>query len=165
VDWQIPLLVSAIAFGLFLVFKVRPSIGEGGRESAGALRDAKRRIEEAKDGPGRARALCDAADSSVSLGRWNGAVGFYLRAMREDPHATEIVERAATALARRPRALEKLMWRHLAAEPWTGDGREAALAALRALAAVYGRRPNQPRARALEHAVAALAGASPSRPA
>ncbi len=162
-DWQIPLLISAIAFALFLVFKMRPAVGADGRESAEALREAKKRIEAAKDAPAKARALCDAGDACARLGRVNGAVGFYLRAMREEPRAKEIVERAATSLARRPRALEKLMWRHLAAEPWTGEGRDSALAALRALAAVYGRRPNQPRARALEHAVAALDTALPSR--
>ena len=161
-DWQIPLLVSAIAFALFLVFKMRPPMTADGRETAQALREAKGRIESAKDDAARARALCDAADACARLGRVNGAVGFYLRAMRADPRSKEIVERAAGSLARRPRAVEKLMWRHLAAEPWTGDGRDSALAALRALAAVYGRRPNQPRARALEHAVAAL-DAAPSR--
>jgi hypothetical protein len=157
-DWHIPLLVSAIAFALFLFFKMRPAVSADGRESAQVLRDAKQRIETAKDEPTKAKALCDAADACARLGRINGAVGFYLRAMRADPKSKEIVERAAGSLVKRPRAIEKLMWRHLAAGPWTGEGREAALAALRALAAVYGRRPNQPRARALEHAVAALGG-------
>jgi hypothetical protein len=162
-DWQIPLLISAIAFALFLVFKMRPPMTADGREMATALREAQKRIEEAKDEHAKAKALCDAADACARLGRYNGAVGFFLRAMRADPHSKEIVERAATALAKRPRALEKVMWRHLAAEPWTGEGRASALAALRALAAVYGRRPNQPRARALEHALAALDGETSPR--
>jgi hypothetical protein len=162
VDWQIPLLVSALAFAAFIVFKMRPQLSEGSRENALALKDAQKRILDAKDEPERARALCDAADACARLGRTNSAVGFYLRAMRADPRSKEIVMRSASSLANRPRALEKLMWRHLAAEPWTGDGRDAALAALRTLATVYGRRPNQPRARALEHAVLAFEGARPS---
>lgn len=156
-DWQIPLLVSAIAFAAFLVFKMaRPAVSSDGRETAAALKEAKARIEAATTDHDKALALADAGDACARLGRANGAVGYYLRAMRAAPHSKEIVERAATGLAKRPRALEKVMWRHLAAEPWTGANREAALAALKALAAAYGRRPNQPRARALEHAVAAL---------
>lgn len=158
-DWQIPLLVSAIAFAVFLVFKMRPALGEDGRASAAALKEAKQRIEAAKEDAEKAKALCDAGDACATLGRANAAVGFYLRAFKTDPRSQELVERAATALARRPRAVEKLMWRHLAAEPWTGPGRPAALAALKALAAVYGRRPNHPRAKALAHAVAAFSAA------
>jgi hypothetical protein len=155
-DWQIPLLVSAVAFGAFMIFKMRPAVSPDGRETAQALKIAKQRIEDAKEDGAKALALADAGDACARLGRTNSAVGFYLRAMRTAPRSIEIVDRAAAALARKPRALEKLMWRHLAAEPWTGEGRGAALAALKALASVYGRRPNQPRARALEHAVAAL---------
>lgn len=156
-DWQIPLLVSAMVFAGYLVFKFRPAFGPDGRTSAAALREARARIEAAKDDVSRALALCDAADASVQLGMTTAAVGLYLRALRADPRSTAVVERAAASLARRPRALESLMWRHLGAEPWTGEGREAALAALRVLAATYAKRPRfAPRARALEHALAAL---------
>jgi hypothetical protein len=49
------------------------------------------------------------------------------------------------------------MWRRLAAHPWTGESRDAALASLRALAGVYGkRRRHHVRAQAIEHALAAL---------
>jgi len=157
VDWQIPLLVSAIAFAAFIVFKMaRPAISPDGRETAAALKEAKARIDAAKTDHDKAVALADAADACARLGRTNGAVKFYLRALHADPKAKDIVERAATSLAKRPRAIERLMWRHLASAPWTGENREAALAALRALAAAYGRRPKQPRARALQHAIAAL---------
>jgi tetratricopeptide (TPR) repeat protein len=155
-DWQIPLLVSAIAFAAFMIFKMRPALGDDGRANAAALKEAKQRIEAAKEDADKAKALCDAGDACASLGRANTAVGFYLRAFRADPRSKELVERAATALARRPRAVEKLMWRHLGNAPWTGDGRPSALAALKALAAVYARRPNHPRAKALEHAVEAF---------
>lgn len=155
-DWQTPLLVSAIAFAAFMVFKMRPAIGDEGRAKVAALKEAKQRIEAAKEDADKARALCDAGDACAALGRANTAVGFYLRAFRADPRSMELVDRASTALARRPRAVEKLMWRRLAAAPWTGSGRPSALAALKALSAVYARRPNHPRAKALEHAVAAL---------
>jgi hypothetical protein len=155
-DWQIPLLVSAIAFAAFMAFKMRPAFSDDGRANAATLREAKQRIEAAKDDAAKAKALCDAADASATLGRVNTAIGFYLRAFKAEPTSKELVERAARSLAKRPRAVEKLMWRHLAAQPWTGEGHASALAALKALSAVYGRRPNQPRAKALEHAVAAF---------
>lgn len=155
--YEVPLLISAIAFMAFLVFKMRPAIGARGREQAAALAEAKRRVEEAKDDVARARALCDAADACARLGRMNGAVGFYLRALRADPKSKEIVERTAAGLARRPAQLEQLMWRQLGAAAWSGEAREAQLAALRALASVYARRPrHHHRATAIEHALAAL---------
>lgn len=156
-DWQIPLLVSAVVFAAFLIFKMRPAVTPGARASAAALDDAKKRIEAAKDDAARAMALADAGDACAKLGRTNGAIGYYLRALRADPRSTQIVERASDRLARRPNALELLMWRHLAAHPWTGEHRETALASLRALARLYGRRRrHHVRAEAIEHALAAL---------
>lgn len=161
-DWQTPLLVSAMIFAAFLIFKMRPAVTPRARASAVALNEAKKRIESAKDDRDRAIALADAADACAFLGRTNGAVGYYLRALRADPSSTQIVERAGTALARRPAALELLMWRHLAAHPWTGEHRAAAVAGLRTLARVYGkRRRYHVRAQAIEHALAAL-GAEPA---
>jgi hypothetical protein len=78
--------------------------------------------------------------------------------MRANPSSSEIVERAAKGLARRPHALESLLWRRLGAEPWTGNARPAALAALRHLVGLYaGPLHHGTRARALEFALAALA--------
>jgi tetratricopeptide (TPR) repeat protein len=161
-DWQTPLLVSAMIFAAFLIFKMRPAVTPTGRASAAALNEAKRRLESAKDDHGRAIALADAADACAHLGRTNSAVGFYLRALRADPTSTQIVERAGAALIRRPAALELLMWRHLAAHPWQGEHRAAAVAGLRTLARAYGkRRRYHVRAQAIEHALDAL-GVSPS---
>lgn len=163
-DWQIPLLVSATAFGAFLVFKMRPAVTPAARASAAALDEAKKRIEAAKDDPARAIALADAADACARLGRVDSAVGFYLRALRADPRSSDVVERAADALGRRPAALEGLLWRHLAAHPWTGDRRPAAIAGLQVLARVYGkRRRHRVRAQAIQHALGAL-GASEGAP-
>ena len=156
-DWQIPLLVSAIVFAVYVAYRFRPAFGEDGRATAAALEEARKRIEAAKDDGAKARALADAADACARLRRTNSAVGFYLRALRADPGAAEIVERAAAALARRPIALEKLMWRHLGFASFAGDGRDAALASLRVLAEVYHRRPRTEfRARAVEHLLEAL---------
>jgi hypothetical protein len=156
-DWQIPLIVSAVVFAAFLVFRMRPAVTPRARASVATLTEAKKRVESSGDDSSRAVALADAADACAALGRTNSAVGYYLRALRSDPRSTRIVERASVALARRPRALEHLMWRHLAAHPWAGDHRDAALAALRALGSVYGtRRRHHVRAQAIEHALVAL---------
>jgi hypothetical protein len=156
VDWQTPLLVSAIAFAAFMVFRFRPVVSGDGRVSAAALREAKKNIKAAKDDAARAVALCDAADASARLGRTSGAVTFYLRALRAAPGSKEIASRAAEGLARRPAALEKVMWRQLANARFDSS-REAAVIALRALSASYAKRPRfHPRARALENILEAL---------
>jgi hypothetical protein len=161
-DWQIPLLVSAIAFAAFMAFRFRPVVSGEGRATAVALKDAKRRIKEAADDAARAVALCDAADACARLGRTSAAVGFYLRASRSDPGSTEIASRAAEGLARRPAALEKVMWRQLASARFD-DSRETAVVALRALATSYARRPRfHTRARALENVLGGL-GEPPSK--
>lgn len=154
--YEIPLLVTAIVFAAFLVFKFRPAVGHEGRASAVALTDAKKRLEAAKDDAERAVALADAAEASAKLGRFDGAVGFFLRAFRADPASVALVDRAASALARRPASLEKLMWRHLALGPGEGDTRlEATRAALRCLVAIYGRRPRtRVRQQGVEHLLA-----------
>ena len=156
-DWQIPLIVTAVAFAAYLVFRMRPAVTPRGRATAAALEEAKKRLAEATDDAARARALADAADACASLGRTNSTVGYYLRALKLDGRSATLVERAAAALARRPGALEHLMWRHLAHDPWTGDRRDAARAGLRVLAGLYRRRRRfHPRAESLDHAIAAL---------
>lgn len=157
-DWQIPLVVMAAVFGAFLVFKFRPAFSRPSRPGGATLREAKARIDAAKTDDARAAALCDAADiCALSLGRGTAAIGYYLRAMRIEPANAAIIERAAVGFARRPRALEALLWRRLGAEPWTGTTKGSAVAALRHLARLYaGPLRNAVRARALEHAHAAL---------
>lgn len=156
-DWQIPLIISAIGFAAFLIFRMRPVVTPSGRASKAALNEAKKRIEAAKDDESKAVALADAADASAKLGRLNGAVGLYQRALRADGRSASIVERAAISLARRPSALEQLLWRHLGAQPWTTENRDAVKASLRALGKVYERRRrHHVRAQAIEHALRAL---------
>jgi len=154
-DWSIPLVVAAAAFLSVLVWRVRPSLGPRRlRAPAGALREARQRIESAQDDRARARALCDAAELvAKAVGGGGSATGFLLRAMRADPESVEVVQRATAALARRPRRLESLLWRHLASVPWSGASRGSARAALDALHTLYdGPLRNAVRARALAHA-------------
>src|SRR5512140_218976 len=161
--WNLPLVVTAGVFVLFLLYRLRPVIPGGKRAGAAALRDAKKRIEEAKDDAARALALADAGDACArSVGRTTGAVGYYLRAMRTNPASAELVERAAQAFVRRPHALESLLWRRLGAEAWGGEREAAARAALAQLVRLYdGPLKNRVRARALENALAALPAPAP----
>src|SRR5579863_4934557 len=157
-SWSTPLILATAAFLAVLLWRVRPVIGPRRRASREALRDARARIDSATDEPARAVALCDAADVLAGgLGRGTNATGLYMRALRSDPRSVDVVRRAAAGLARRPRALESLLWRHLAAVPWTGPSREAARTSLEALRALYDRKLRNPvRARALAHALEAL---------
>jgi hypothetical protein len=84
--------------------------------------------------------------------RGRGAMAVHLRAVRDEPASAQVVEQAVAALSRRPRALEVVLWRHLAAAPWESR-REAVVASLDALRSLYeGRLRNQARARAIAHA-------------
>ncbi|HEY5241106.1 MAG TPA: hypothetical protein VIJ22_06560 [Polyangiaceae bacterium] len=152
-DWSIPLVVATAVFLAFLLWRVRPLVGgSGGGAGREAIREAQARVGAAKTEPERALALCDAAE----LMRAGEARGLYLRAMRTDPTSAPIVARAVAGLARRPRALESLLWRYLASRPWT-DSKEATRAALDALRVLYeGRLRNAVRAKAMAHARDAL---------
>jgi hypothetical protein len=146
----------------------RPSLGPRkiGHARRLALAEARTRVESAATPADRARALCDAGDASgQTLGSPTSALGYYLRAMRTDPNSAEPVLRAARGLVRRPRALEKLLWRRLGGTPWEGPSRPAAVAALTELAAVYaGPLRNRSRASAISHALAALGQPLPTPP-
>jgi hypothetical protein len=158
-ELNLPLVIAAGVFVAFLLWRLRPVFPGGKRDGTlAALREAKKRLEAAKDDKTRALALADAGDACArSLARTTGAVGYYLRAMRADPSSAELVDRAAHALTRRPYALESLLWRRLGAEPWSGDKRQAAQAALRHLAKIYnGPLRSRVKARAIEHALEAI---------
>jgi hypothetical protein len=131
-EWSLPLILATGAFLLLLLWQVRPLIpGRRRGASREALRQARARVEAASTDRERALALCDAAD----LLKTASAKGLYQRALRADPGSVEVIRRAADALARRPKALESLLWRHLAASPWSTspDASTAVLDALRAL--------------------------------
>jgi hypothetical protein len=80
------------------------------------------------------------------------AKALYLRALRADPGSVLVVQRVTAGLARRPRALESLLWRQLSAAPWR-DFPEATRASLDALRALYeGPLRNATRAKAISNA-------------
>jgi hypothetical protein len=133
-----------------------------GAGKAVALDEAKARITAAKTDEERALALCDAGDAAAARFRGSeSAIGYYLRAMRASPRSAELVTRAAKGLARRPRALESLLWRRLGAEPWKDGGEAAAKVALDELARLYGGPlRNAARASAMQHARELLEGSA-----
>jgi hypothetical protein len=158
-DSFVPLIVAAGSFLAVLLWRVRPLVGWRTRHRASreALREARARAESAPDEKERARALCDAADILAAHATTRAsALSFYLRAMRLDPTSAETIDRAVAGLARKPRALESLLWRHLAGGPWRPSS-DATLAALDGLRALYeGPLRSAIRARALENAREAL---------
>jgi hypothetical protein len=153
-----PLAVAAAAFLAVLLWRVRPRWPwrPQNRELARALHEARVRVAAARDGPERARALCDAADlvgrRAALLGGWSRVAVLFGRAVRADPRSPAVVTRGIAALAERPRELESLLWRHLALAPWT-EAPDAVRASLRALRSLYeGPIRRSARARALERA-------------
>jgi hypothetical protein len=159
--WSIPLVVATAAFLAVLLWRVRPVVLGGERKAArDALRSAHARVAAARDDAERAAALCDAAELVVGkIGGPARAAALYQRAMRAAPSSAEIVERAAKTLVLRPRALEGLLWRRLAASPWDAASAASIRAALDALRALYeGPLKNAVRARAIANAREGVAG-------
>jgi hypothetical protein len=156
-EWQIPLVVSAVVFAGFMLWRMRPSLGARGGTVRAALRSANARLEKATTDADRALALADAGDVCArAIGRSGSAVNYYLRAMRADPASLEVVTRAAASLDRRPRALEALMWRRLG-EPWSDGSELANHAALLTLLGVYDRKAKtRPKARAIGNLLHAM---------
>ncbi len=165
-DWSLPLVLATAAFLMLVVWRVRPALpwSQSRRANREALRTALSVVESAADNEARALALCDAADlvgkRVAASANAPNATGLFLRALREDPESVEVVRRAVAGLAKRPRALESLLWRHLGGATWTGPSRPAVRASLDALRVLYeGRLRNTARARALAHARDALGDA------
>src|SRR5579863_110936 len=155
-DWSTPLVLATAAFLMLVVWRFRPALpwSPNRRASRDALRAARDIVESSSDDEARALALCDAADVVAKrvAGSAN-ASGLFLRALRADPRSVDVVRRAVVGLAKRPRALESLLWRHLGVASWTGESRPAVRASLDALRILYeGRLRNTARARALARA-------------
>lgn len=156
----IALVAVAASFALVILWRVRPALGAGGAGYTKALRGAQARVEKAKDDAEKAAALCDAADAcALAFGRTEAAVSYYLRAARVAPLSSEILERALTGLAKKPRALETFLWRRMAHAEFAKEPLELQVRTLESLADVYaqGRKAIRPRAESLRHLAAALA--------
>jgi hypothetical protein len=152
----LPLAIAAGLFLAVLIWRVRPAVGFGRRPGASKaeVKAHLARAEAAADPKDKALALCDAAD----LHGAQGARGLYLRALRADPASKAIVDRTVAGLAKRPRALEAVLWRHLSQSEWT-TAREATVASLDALRALYeGPLRKSMRAKFFAHARDALKG-------
>lgn len=149
---------SALLFFAYVLFRVWPSFGGDRKPLRAILKDARARIDAAEDDAERAEALCDAGDAcAVAVGRGGAAMQFYLRAMRVAPRSEDVAKRAIAGLSHRPRVLEKLLWRRLGSEPWTGPTKPVTELALAALLELYRhKRPDASRARAIERALESL---------
>jgi len=147
------LLVFAVAFLLIVLWRVRPALSDDDEPPP------VRGLDTAKDDDERAELLAAAGDTMArSLVGARRAASCYARAMRLRPGSVALAARAAKGLARSPRVLEALVWRRLGAGPWTGPAREVAEALVAQLVTVYdASSKTRPRARALEHMLAALA--------
>jgi hypothetical protein len=148
---------AAIVFVLFLVWKLRPA-REGRGPIDPRIKDVRARAA-ASTGAERAKALCEAGAIADEARRPTAAFGYYLRAARADPSAEAPIRGLSRALARKPRSLEQALWRHLASLDVKAHP-EAARAAVEELSALYRRRRDRARARALENVLAALPGPS-----
>lgn len=146
----------AFLFAVYVIVQVRPMATKNGRRATGEIRGAHLRAREAKTDDERAAALAEAGEAAARAGRWVSAAGSFLRALRAVPDSAAIVHRTAKALAPRPRLLESLLLRRVAAssaEP--ADGAEPALVALlEELLALYGRKREKGKARLVERLLA-----------
>jgi hypothetical protein len=136
--WQIALAAVAVLFLAFLVWQMRP--GGRQRSAVGAdVRAARARALAATSPRARAEAWCDTGTLAAQGGRrWTAAVGSFLRAMNADPTWPESVEQLVAALRRRrPRLLEKILWRRLGHLPWDDAHRAVLLAITAGLRQLY----------------------------
>lgn len=94
---------------------------------------------DAKTPRQRAEALMHAGDLfAAERGGDLAAVGHYLRAMRADPAWIAPILKLRHLLWRdRPRMLERILWRRLAAVPWDGDTRASAAECLKLLSELH----------------------------
>lgn len=140
IGWQAVLAVAAVLFLVFLIVRVRPRGPLRGRVRE-EVRAARRRATEATTPRAQAEALCEAGTLALRDGpRWNLSAGLFLRAMKADPAWAELVEIVVRLFRRRrPRLLEKILWRRLSNTVWDDDHRAVLLETLTGLALLYER--------------------------
>jgi len=128
----------AVLFLVFLLWQMRP--GGAPRRGLGVEATAARARAAAATTPrARAEALCEAGTLAVRDGsRWTAAAGAFLRAMNADPVWPEAVEQLVVAFRRRrPRMLEKMLWRRLGHLPWDDAHRPVLLVVVSTLRQLY----------------------------
>jgi hypothetical protein len=137
VGWREALAGAAVLFLTFLVLKLRPR-GRAKSVEGRKLSAARRRAASATTSRERADALCEAGRIARDAHRFRLSAAYFLRAMNAEPTDVACVERAITALERRrPRLLEKVLWRRLANLPFDTSHRGALTAAARGLEQLY----------------------------
>lgn len=147
--------IAAALFVLFLLWKMRPA-GFGARRPLDPrIAEVRARAARSK-GNERAVALCEAGDLSVEAHRPTAAFGYYLRAARADVAAIAPIVGFARALSRKPRALERVLLRHLSTIDWRDGHNPAVRAALDELASVYRRTRERARAQVIDKTIALL---------
>jgi hypothetical protein len=137
---QVALAIAAVLFLGFLVFRMWPA----GSRRAGfgpEVRAARDRARAATTPRARAEALVEAARLSVRDGaRMTAAAGLFLRAMHSDPTWPDAVTQMVLSFRRRrPRLLEKVLWRRLAQLPWDAEHRAVLREVTSGLAGLYER--------------------------
>jgi hypothetical protein len=146
----IALLAVALLFAVYVIVQVRPLGPKGARGASSAIRAAHARARDATSAEARAGALVEAGEVAAKARRWVSAAGSFLRALRADPTSADVVRRTASALAPRPRLLESVMLRKVAAVEATGASDPALVAALEALHSLYAAKRDKGRARLVE---------------
>src|SRR5262249_5676172 len=140
VGWQVALVAVAAVFIAFLLFQMRPGL-DGRRSLSADVKAARDRAREAATPRARAEALAEAGTLAVQDGaRWTAAAGFFLRAMNADPTWPDAVPQLVALFPRRrPRLLEKILWRRLGHLPWDDEHRAALHVVTTALGDLYAR--------------------------
>jgi hypothetical protein len=140
VSWQMALVAVAVLFVVFLIVQMRPGVARR-RGLGGEVKAARERARTATTARARAAALCEAGALAVREGaRWTASAGFFLRAMNADPTWPDAVRQmASTFHRRRPRLLEKILWRRLGHLPWDDAHRATLFAVTESLCELYER--------------------------
>ncbi len=153
-------IAVVVVFVLFLLYRMRPSsLGAARGELDQALVAARKRVSAASTPRERAGALCDAGTVAAASRRYSAAAGYLLRAMRVEPTWAVPVERAAEALEKRPRLLEKMLVRQLGRTAWDDAHRPVVHKLATTLVSLHERRRDRVQASIMRR-VASLVAAS-----